>query len=212
MTKGIIVFLLVMAVTATTFAAEGKIDVASIDKDLHPGIKNTVVTPVVNEKYEYYEVQGDCEKDLRGQMKKNGCKVNDGKTYDSLTTWHWKLDYGYDRAPQACTADSFKVVLEIVFRYPKWVRTDVASAPLANKWNTYLKNLIAHENGHRDMAVAAATALSRAVAELPPAESCADLDREVQAMSREQMEKLNADEKGYDISTSHGLTQGAVFP
>jgi predicted secreted Zn-dependent protease len=123
-----------------------------------------------------------------------------------------KLDYGYDRAPRACTADSIRVTIAINIRYPKWVRTDDAPQPLVEKWDGYMKNLIMHENGHRDMAVEAAAELSRAVAALPPASSCAELDRDVRALSRERMEKLNADEKGYDETTSHGKTQGAVFP
>lgn len=212
MIKESIFSLLLVAASATTFAAEGRFDVASIDKDIHPGIQNRVVAPVVTEKYEYYEIRGNSEKELRGQMCRNGCTFKDGEKYDSVTTWRWKMDYGYDRAPRACTADSFKVALEISYRYPKWVPADGAPQPLVDKWEVYMKNLVTHENGHRDMAVEAATELSRAVAALPPAASCAELDREVRALSRERMQKLNADEKDYDETTLHGKTQGAVFP
>lgn len=204
--------LLLIAAAATTFAAESKFVVASVDKTLHPGIQNRVVAPVVTEKYEYYEIRGNSEKELRGQMCRNGCAFNDGEKYDSVTMWRWKMDYGYDRAPRACTADSFKVALEISYRYPKWVHADGAPQVLVDKWDGYMKHLITHENGHRDMAVEAATELSRAIAALPPAASCAELDREVRALSRARMQKLNAEEKGYDESTIHGKTQGAVFP
>lgn len=212
MIKESIFSLLLIAASATTFAAEGRFDVASIDKDIHPGIQNRVVAPVVTEKYEYYEIRGNSEKELRGQMCRNGCTFKDGERYDSVTTWRWKMDYGYDRAPRACTADSFKVALEISYRYPKWVPTDGAPQPLVDKWDGYMKNLITHENGHRDMAVEAAAELSRAVAALPPAASCAEFDRKVRALGRERMAKLNADQKSYDETTVHGKTQGAVFP
>ncbi len=69
-----------------------------------------------------------------------------------------------------------------------------------------------HERGHRDLAVAAAEELSRAVGELPPARTCADLDKEVQDLSRLKMKSLNEDEKAYDLYTDHGKKQGAVFP
>jgi predicted secreted Zn-dependent protease len=212
MMKGIIVSLLLTTVAVTTFAAEDRVDVASIDKDPSLQINNRVVTPVVTEKYEYYEIRGGCEKELRNQMRQNGCKWNDGKKYDSLTRWHWKWDYDYDRTPQGCCADSFRATIEVIFRYPKWVRTDDAPQQLVDKWDGYMKNLIMHENGHRDMAVEAAAELSRTVAALPPASSCAELDRKVRALSRERMEKLNADAMRYDETTKHGFTQGAVFP
>jgi predicted secreted Zn-dependent protease len=212
MIKKSIFSLLLIAAAVTAFAADGRFDVASIDKDIRPAIQNRVVTPLVTEKYEYYEIKGNTEKELRGQMCRNGCTVNDGKRYDSVTSWRWKLNYGYDRTPQACTAESFNVALVIIYRYPKWVQSDGAPQPLVDKWDGFMKNLVTHEIGHRDLAVEAAAELSRVLAALPPAHSCADLDREVQALGRERMEKLNADQKSYDETTVHGKSQGAVFP
>jgi predicted secreted Zn-dependent protease len=212
MIKKSIFFLLLIAAAATTFAAEKKFDVASIDTNFRPGIQNRVVTPVVTEKYEYYEIRGASEKELRNQMCRNGCALYDGEKYDSVTTWRWKLNYGYDRTPQTCAVDSFRVALEIDYRYPKWVRGNDAAQPLVDKWDGYMKRLVMHENGHRNLAVDAAAELSRIVAQLPPARSCAELDREVRTLGHERMEKLNADEKSYDETTGHGKTQGAVFP
>jgi predicted secreted Zn-dependent protease len=212
MIKKSIFSLLLIAAAVTAFAADDRFDVASIDKDIRPGIQNRVVTPLVTEKYEYYEIRGNSVKELRGQMCRNGCSLNDGERYDSVTSWRWRVNYGYERAPQACTADSFNVALVIIYRYPKWVHTDGAPQPLVDKWDGYMKNLITHENGHRDLAVEAATELSRALDALPPARSCADLDREVQALGRKRMAKLNADQKSYDETTVHGKTQGAIFP
>ncbi len=209
--KRIVVCLLYMTVAVTTSADEGKVVVANVDRNPPFQKKTVAVTPVVIEKYEYYEVSGGCEKDLQCQMRQKGITWNDGKKYDSATSWHVKWDYGYDRGPQACSVDSFRVVVEIIFHYPKWVRTSDAPQPLVNKWDDYMKNLITHEKGHRDMAVEAAVELSRTVAELPPALTCAELDREVRALSRARMNKLNDDERAYDAATNHGYTQGAVF-
>ncbi len=209
--KRIVACLLFMTIAVTTSAGEGKVVVANIDKNLPLQKKTVVITPVVTEKYEYYEVSGGCENDLQCQMRQKGITWYNGKKYDSATSWHVKWDYGYDRGPQVCSADSFRVVVEIIFRYPKWVRTADAPQPLVDKWDSYMKNLIMHENGHRDIAVKAAAELSRAVAELPPAPTCAEFDRAVRALSRTRMEKLNADEIAYDTATNHGYTQGAIF-
>ena len=175
MIKKSIFSLLLIAAAATTFAAEKRFDVASIDSNLRPGIQNRVVTPVVTEKYEYYEIRGASEKELRSQMCRNGCALYDGEKYDSVTTWRWKLNYGYYCAPQACAVDSFRVALEIEYRYPKWVRGDYAAQPLIDKWDGYLKHLIMHENGHRNLAVDAAAELSRILYKLAPAATCASL-------------------------------------
>jgi predicted secreted Zn-dependent protease len=122
-----------------------------------------------------------------------------------------KVDYGNDQPSQACTTDSFRVTLEIIYRFPKWERTDDAPFPLVDKWNSYMKNLVMHEKGHGDLAVEAASELCRAVYKMPPVLSCADLDRHVQSLVRELRDQLNADQRLYDATTDHGISQGAFF-
>lgn len=205
MAKGIPVVLLFIVLALTAFAGENRIDPANIDK-----INTT--RPIVIEKYEYYEIMGCCEKDLRCDIAKKGCRWDDGKIYDSVTSWSLKWDYGTEHTRPVCTPEAITVTLEIIFRYPKWVPTADAPQPLVNKWNAYLKGLIAHESGHRDMAVEAATEFSRALKELSPNQSCSELDRMVQTLSRERMDKLNMDSKAYDLATKHGAKQGVSFP
>jgi predicted secreted Zn-dependent protease len=209
--KAICTILLLMSAAATCSADE-KVAVASIDKNIYRPQASRAFPPVVKETYEYYEIKGNTEDQLRSEMCRNGCKWKDGRTYDSVTNWHVKWDYDYDRSAQTCSADSFRASVDITFRYPKWVRTDDASGPLAAKWDAYMKNLVEHENGHRDMAVEAAAELSRAVADLPPAPTCAELDRAVRSLCHERLNRLNADAKEYDEATRHGTVQGAVFP
>jgi predicted secreted Zn-dependent protease len=204
--------LLLLGMATTAFAGEDRPVVANLAKDPVPRKKNIVAPPLVTEKYDYYEVGGSCEKDLQCEMNQKSIKWNDGKKYDSVTSWKVKWDYGYDRAPRTCSADAFRVTVAITFRLPKWARAGDAPQQLVDKWDSYMKNLLAHENGHRDMAVEAAADLSRAVAELPPALSCDELDRQVQKMCRARMKELKEDEVEYDTATNHGYTQGAVFP
>ncbi len=210
--KGFSACLLVMTIAVTAFAGEDGFVVAHIGDDPSPLKKNVVLPPVVSESYEYYEVCGYCEKDLQCELKQKSITWNDGKKYDSETRWKVKWDYDYSRTPQACTPDSFRVNVEVVFRYPKWARTVNAPQQLVEKWDAYMNNLIMHENRHRDIVVEAANELSRAVAELPATRSCADLDREVTALCRVRMKKLSEAQSEYDAATKHGHTQGAVFP
>jgi predicted secreted Zn-dependent protease len=198
-----------MAVATTAFAAEDRMEIASIDKasslrHYHP--------PTVIERNEYYEIRGNSEKDLRKSMCQNGCTWDDGRTYDSVTSWYWSWDYGSGYASQACSTDDFSITIEITSRYPKWVRTGEAPQPLVEKWDDYMKNLVMHENGHRDKVVDVGAEFSAAVARLPRALSCADLDRQVRALSNELMAQLNAAQREYDADTNHGAKQGALFP
>jgi predicted secreted Zn-dependent protease len=212
MYKGIIVLLLLMPVSLTSYAGEDSVNLASVDRGIYLQKNSSVVPPLVTEQYEYYDVRGDSEATLRCDITKNGCRWSDGKKYDSVTTWRVKWHYGYERGPQTCSAESFQTSIDITFRYPKWVRDDAAPQALVDKWDRYMKNLVMHENVHRDMAVSAAEALSCLVAAMPPASSCAELDRRVRVLYKEQMQKLSEDEKKYDATTNHGITQGAVFP
>lgn len=209
--KGAMLFLLLLCTAVTALAGENLPVVANLGKGLAPGKKN-IAPPTVIEKYDYYEVGGCCEKDIQCDLKQKCITWNDGKKYDSVTSWKVKWDYGYDRAPATCSVDSFKVTVAISFRFPKWSRPGGAPQNLIDKWDSYMKNLVTHENGHRDMAVEAAEELSRAVADLPPALTCTEIDREVQKLSSVRMMKLKEEEKEYDAATNHGYTQGAVFP
>ncbi len=166
----------------------------------------------VTEQYEYYQIAGNSETELRNQMTTNGIKWDDGKTYDALTTWNVKWDYGYTCGTLGCTAENFNATVAITFRYPSWQPTDVAPGALVQKWDTYMHNLIIHENGHRDMAVRETQGLADAVTQLPPAASRRELDREVAQLANARMAQMNTDERDYDTETIHGTTQGAVFP
>jgi predicted secreted Zn-dependent protease len=207
-----LVFLLLMTAAISALAAGNSVEVASLDTDIPSKKQGEFAPPVVTEKHEYYEVTGCSEKELQSDLGQNCVTWNDGKQYDSITLWDVSWDHGYDRKRGACSTHSFRVTLEIIFRYPKWRQTDDAPPQLKEKWDRYLKNLVIHENGHRDMVVKGATELTRAVAQLPPASSCAALDREVNALYSKYMEKLEQDQYEYDKSTNHGTTQGAIFP
>jgi predicted secreted Zn-dependent protease len=204
--------ILVVGIAITGFAAENNIDLANIDKGVRLEIiKKPELRPEVLEKYEYYEINGNDATQLRREMSRNGIKWGDGKTYDALTTWNIKWDYDCKSTESRCRIDALKTKVNIVFRYPKWAQTDSASQQLLTRWNSYMANLITHENGHRDMAIEHTADFARAASELS-ASSCDELDRKVEALGNERMAKLNADERDYDAVTVHGTTQGAVFP
>jgi predicted secreted Zn-dependent protease len=212
MIKRKIVFLVFMQFAATAFAAGNDVNLAKADSGASRMLGMQPVLPSVTQSYEYYEVRGDNETDIRCDMTENGCRWDDGKKYDSVTRWSITWDYDYNRGPASCSAASFKAAVSVTYRFPKWVHTDKASKELVDKWQRYIRNLELHEEGHRDIAVAAAANLTHAVDSLPPAVTCDDIDRSVKALSRSYMKKINQDQKAYDVRTVHGIKQGALFP
>jgi len=232
--KTIFISLLYLA-AHPAFADDGRIELASLDRDIHrqrervvlvPAVREKhelyemtgcgdmelLVAPVVREKHELYEVTGCGEIELRDQMTRQGTAWSDGKKYDSVTSWHVTWDYEHYRSLQSCSTEAFQATAEITIRYPRWVRTDDAPQELADKWDGYLASLIEHEKGHSDMVVKAVEDLTRAVALLPAAPTCAELDLLVRSLCHKRMAKLNDEAKEYDAATLHGAEQGAVFP
>jgi predicted secreted Zn-dependent protease len=206
----IIILFLFLALPA--FAGEGLFELASVDRDVYRHQERTVLAPELCEKHEYYEITGSAEKELREQMIRKGIAWSDGKKYDSVTSWHVEWAYEHDRSMQSCSAEAFQASVEITIRYPNWVRTDDTPQELMDKWKGYISNLVLHEEGHRDMVVEAVQDITRSVAQLPAAPTCAELDRMVKSLCHERMAKLNDETKWYDIATLHGSEQGAVFP
>ena len=168
--------------------------------------------PFIRETYDTYTVRGTSIPELRAGLSRNGVRMNNGDIYDALTSWDVKWEYDYDRSSGACSVDDFRAVVDVTIRYPRWVSKDNAPTQLAEAWDTYLHSLIRHEQDHRDIAVSAAERLIRAATALPPAATCADLDRAVEALGRSFMKQLSLEQQAYDAETCHGVMQGAVLP
>jgi len=204
------VALIIFLIAVTVFAGEGGSTVTPVDNSRPQ--RNTVVPPVVNETYKYYEVGGCCEKDLLCDLKEKCIRIDDRKKADSITNWKMKWNYGHHHSVETCTTDSFTVTVDVVFSLPKWVPNGQAPAELVKKWNNYMEKLLLHERGHRDRAVEAAKKLTQAVSELSPADTCTALDHEIETLIQAHKDKLLKEQEEYDQITRHGATQGAVFP
>ncbi len=175
-------------------------------------IRNTVLEPVQNQRYEYYEICGCSEKDLQCDLSVKAIRCDDGKKYDSVTNWKITWKYSYHRAANSCATTAFTAIVDITFRLPNWARDSKATQQLSDKWDRYIQNILVHEQGHRDRAIAAAVELTRSIADLPPARTCSGLDREVDRIARGRLAKLLEEQTEYDKATNHGRSQGVFFP
>lgn len=201
----------VLSLAVAAYAAENSVP-QDVDEPTILVRNGAADGPLVNERYEYYEVCGCCQEELQCDLSKKCIRKGDGKKYDSATEWKVTWEYDHAGMPEICAAASFRVTVDIVYHYPKWAIPSNAPPQLVEKWKAYLKNLEIHEKGHRDRAVGAATELSRTVSKLPLSRTCSDLDRAIRALCRTRLARLKDDQKQYDAATNHGVVQGAVFP
>jgi predicted secreted Zn-dependent protease len=212
MIKQTILTLFIIAVSHPVLAEQDTVKLASLEKGVHVKPKGGDLPPLVSETYEYYEIQGNTARELHVQMSENGSLWKDGRKYASVTSWQFAWNYDHVRTEQHCSADAFTTAVAITFRFPRWQRPSDAPPALVDTWESYVQNLERHETGHRDMAVEAAADLNQAVANLPPAATCVELDRQIKTLCSARIRKLNHDEKAYDVTTDHGMKQGALFP
>ena len=174
--------------------------------------RNTVAPPQIHGLYDYYEVSGGSTTDLICDLKGKACRYPDGKKYDSVTKWRVGWNYGYNKSGGMCSAEGFHLTVDIVVRIPAWLHRASATQPVIDKWETYIDQLKTHENEHLDKVVQAADDLTLAVSQMPPAATCADLNREIWQMSKSRLKRLEVEQNQYDAETGHGWTQGALFP
>ena len=212
MKKKLHYFLLFWALALTSHAAPVHAAPSADDKQGPTAARNTVSPPLVHGLYDYYEISGACEKDLQCDLKGKSCRFIDGNKYDSVTKWRIGWDYGYRKSGGMCSAENFRLAVDIVVRIPAWLHRDSATQPLIDKWEAYIDHVKTHENEHLEKVVQAADDLTQAVSLMPPATTCADLDREIRQLSKSRLKQLEVEQNHYDAETNHGWTQGALFP
>jgi predicted secreted Zn-dependent protease len=162
--------------------------------------------------FDYYDIEGQTVDELRDQMNIHGVGWTDGNTYDAFTDWHVKWNYTYRLTAGGCTIRSVDTTLNVEFRLPRWKNYADGPAALRKKWNVYMRLLRQHENGHKDIAIKAATEIEKSIAELEPAATCEELADTANELGRRIFSKHADKEKEYDAQTNFGETQGAVFP
>ncbi|WP_183359069.1 DUF922 domain-containing protein [Geomonas limicola] len=165
----------------------------------------------VQERYQYYDIDGVSADDLRAQMKRNGTTWNDGNVYAALTTWDIRYHYDITSKDGRYELCDISTDVDIVFHMPRLSPGAKAPLPLKTTWEGYYQHLQTHESGHRDIAVRIGEDLYRELAALGSSASRKDLDREAQTLIKTEFRKLKAEQIEYDAETHHGIKQGAVL-
>jgi len=158
----------------------------------------------VSTTYEYYDVQGATEREIRARLKRSG-----PEGHDAFTRWHIRWSYPHAVAGGRCAPGPVTVDVRITFIFPRWTPPAAASDDLRRQWATVLAGLERHEDGHRDIALRAAREIQETLRALPPRASCAEVNRAATAAGQAILERSRREHERYDEVTKHGLTQGA---
>jgi predicted secreted Zn-dependent protease len=173
----------------------------------HPQPGLTVSTRAV-----YYRITGQTAAELRAQMNRRGpLDYFSGKRYDAFANWTFSWWY-HDRVRTGnCRITSAKVLVELKYTYPRWLRPRNASPTLIGSWNRYLRALHIHEQGHGTITIGIGRKLHASIRALSPRRSCQKLEAAADLLGANAIERANKVEATYDARTNHGASQGARF-
>lgn len=160
----------------------------------------------------YYDIYGLTENELRAEMNAKGPLYSDGKRYDAFTSRYYTWNYFSTWNGKNCYSDEIYVTVGIKITLPQWMWYASAQEPLKSKWTHYIDILTLHENGHVAINAQGAEDLYQRLINAGPYSSCPLLDAALHGITSTFYNDIKLKNEAYDAETSHGKTQGAVFP
>jgi predicted secreted Zn-dependent protease len=159
-----------------------------------------------NATFAYYEVSGTTAAELYTSMRQAAPLEGFGQT-------RWDVSWSMRWLPTAgvCRATLVQVTLRTEVRLPHWEPGPGASPELVAQWRAFVENLRSHENGHLEIAVAAAREVERELRQVQTP-LCASMQGVGNQAGERVLAGLRARDRAYDQRTHHGFTQGAVWP
>lgn len=168
--------------------------------------------PDVSINYVYYEISGSTENELRHQMDRFGPADERQVQHDAYTDWYVDWSYPTREINGNCATGSITVTVTITHTFPKWDIPPDVSQELVEKWDEYLKDLQAHEAGHKQISLDASHEILQRLNNLSVYPSCAELERVADTTGQNILDEFRQKEVDYDQTTMHGESQGAQFP
>lgn len=159
----------------------------------------------------YYKIYGNTVWDLRNQMSQCGPK-QDGESFDAVTHYYINWNYLYQyQADGSCQIKNVAVGVKVDIYYPGWQKPNNPDYLVVERWNAYIKNLIVHEEGHRQIAFEGAKQIFDKLNSIPESDDCQTIENQANAESTAITNEVAVRQKSYDDATNHGETQGAFF-
>jgi predicted secreted Zn-dependent protease len=165
----------------------------------------------VSIKHTSYPISGATSHDLRAEMEKAGPGARSKGEGDARTKWGVRWGFGLQQVSGGCRVHDVSTSVNVTFIMPRWKNAAKGSPELRARWQTYMKALQNHEDGHRDLGIKAAQEIESVLSGLGPMRSCSEMERTANATASDILNSYKKKEEYYDILTIHGKTQGASF-
>jgi predicted secreted Zn-dependent protease len=160
----------------------------------------------------HYPVSGASARELASEMMTSGpVDPVTGRRLFGYTKYDIRWQYSTRRdSAGLCAVDAYDVELDIRIDMPGWSPVRRAARRLTAQWETFYARLLDHELGHRNIAVATATAVRGVFAGMPPM-PCPEVDGWIRSQARFVMSEGARAQRSYDRETEHGKKQGAIW-
>ncbi|HUQ19987.1 MAG TPA: DUF922 domain-containing protein [Gemmatimonadaceae bacterium] len=157
----------------------------------------------------YYDIHGKTYPELLADLRRLGPNV-DGRSFVGETRspmrWSWRVE---SSAAPNCSIEFVNVSVNSQITLPRWTPPADADTALVTEWNRFLKALELHEAGHKDISARAARDIIRGVRQVSGL--CSTINIRANDLAREIVDRSVVEQREYDFTTRHGLTQGTAF-
>jgi predicted secreted Zn-dependent protease len=158
-----------------------------------------------------YRVTGQTVREIRRSI--NAARPWKGHTTDALTKWQVTWSYTTRASGDGVELLALQTKTTIVITLPRWQPAEpVTDAALWEEWNGYLRALLIHEDGHKQIGLAAAVEVRQHIRAAGRSNTHAQLGAEINRVGQAVLTDFRKRDLAYDQKTQHGLTQGARFP
>lgn len=163
-----------------------------------------------NVHYVGYEVRGLTAADIWRDINRKGPHQRHRGLYAQAEA---QIRYGWDakyvRSRSSCRVQSAVVGLDVKIVLPSWVDQARGGAALRRAWSNYIAEVRRHEDHHKDIALATARELDRAISAAPAFRSCGELKRHIQAECDRILRREEAVQAHFDRTDRPIMLAGA---
>ncbi len=167
---------------------------------------------VVRRTRETYRVRGNTLDELSASIEPQRYRDSSGMAWDAYTWWEVRWSYPFVERIDSCALGGEQVRVDIRMHLPRWEPPSGADPELASTWTHYITALEAHEEGHAQIALAAACEVRQVLRSLEPQPDCVRMELAADQATQVVIDRYHDLEVQYDLETDHGATEGAVLP
>ncbi len=197
----------VLACVALGVLSPGAVGAGGVSRDGSGALQAGVA---VHAREVYYDISGSTAEDLWKAMRALGPQSG-GRRVFGYHSWNVRWNFRYAPGGGECRMKDVQVELTSTITLPRWRPPAVAPDGLVAQWDAFVAALTLHEQGHRDLSLAAAREIERALRRLRHA-GCAALDAQANALANRILGQYRERDRRYDAETGSGRTQGAIWP